>query len=314
MRIAAYSAGITDECRKAVSDATRTPASELSRNLLLLRQAGDRPDVLVAVYGAHALSPENSIVKLTRPSAGRMPILCYVEYAVLPLVPTSAGELQVPFGGLPGLEKDSLLQAFAACSAMLVSSRAAVFSTPLDLYEAVRRDIAAVESGTLRDEDVVRFTLPHVAPLDILSLLANPRELQVCTPRRFEELVAELLTADGWDVELVRRVNAPGPDIIAASTGIIRNVPLQMIVECKRYADGHPVDVDVVRKVMYWVNEDYRATLGMIATTNRFTSEAVKLSRDAHFWRLNLKDQAAIIEWMRKSPFGRTQAPPPTPP
>ena len=94
----------------------------------------------------------------------------------------------------------------------------------------------------------------------------------------FEILVAELLTADGWDIELVARNNAPGPDIIAISTKLIRNVTLKLIVECKRYSENNPVDIDVVRKIMYWVNKN-AATMGMIATTSRFTSAALKQAK-----------------------------------
>ena len=73
-----------------------------------------------------------------------------------------------------------------------------------------------------------------------------------------------------------------------------------MIVECKRWSEQHPVDIDVVRKVMYWVNEEYRATLGMIATTSRFTSAAIEQATRYHEWRLDLRDQTAILEWLAK--------------
>ncbi|MBI3812976.1 MAG: DUF86 domain-containing protein [Nitrospinae bacterium] len=54
------------------------------------------------------------------------------------------------------------------------------------------------------------------------------------------------------------------------------DVPIKMIVECKKWREDRPVDIDVVRKVMYWVNEEFRSTLGMIVTTSRFTTESKK--------------------------------------
>jgi len=55
---------------------------------------------------------------------------------------------------------------------------------------------------------------------DISALISNQQELLKVNPRHFEELVAELLRADGYDeVILIPRSNAPGPDVIAICHG-----------------------------------------------------------------------------------------------
>ena len=166
---------------------------------------------------------------------------------------------------------------------------------------ALRRDLRALEDSEEPPDQAMHISLVSVSPSDFKSLISNPKELQKAPPRFFEEVIAELLKTDGWNVDLVVRTNAPGPDIIAMSTKLVRNVPIKMVVECKRWREDRPVDIDVVRKVMYWVNEEYRATLGMIATTSRFTSAAKKQAASLHHWRLDLKDYTDIIHWLGES-------------
>ena len=62
-----------------------------------------------------------------------------------------------------------------------------------------------------------------------------------------------------------------------------------------------PVDVRDVRNLVYWLNEEYQATLGMIATTSKFTKNARDLVELRHRWRISLKDQATIIDWIKRT-------------
>lgn len=170
---------------------------------------------------------------------------------------------------------------------------------PEDLKSKVRRDFRErVEADVSNIRSVVLLPTP-VERWGIL--LSNPEELRRCQPRDFERLVAELLEADGWNVELVVRSNAPGPDIIACSTGLVDGTPIKLLVECKKYVD-RPVQVGEVRNLVYWVNEEYQATLGMIATTSWFTQRAVQLVEHRHRWRIALKDQAGILDWLGRHP------------
>ena len=170
--------------------------------------------------------------------------------------------------------------------------------SPDELQSKLRRDIRSrIEAEVANRHEVV---VPSVLPVYWPTLASNPDELSKCPSRFFEELVAELLKADGWDVELVARNNVPGPDIIAVSSRLVDSVPLSLIVECKRYRGDRPVGVAAVRNLVYWVNEEYKSTLGMIATTSTFTSEAVSLVNTSHRWRISLKDQQEILRWLRR--------------
>jgi len=167
-----------------------------------------------------------------------------------------------------------------------------------ELLIQLSNDIETFLQGRTHERKYVRIEI--VKAIHWPTLAAHPEELLRCSPRDFEEIVAELLRSDGWEVDLVVRNNAPGADIIACSSRIIDTVPVQMIVECKRLRENRPVDIDVVRKLVYWVNEEFGATLGMIATTSHFTSNAKQLVETKHRWRIALRDQEAIRDWIRK--------------
>lgn len=175
-----------------------------------------------------------------------------------------------------------------------------VVTSTADLAQRIARDLSSLLDETGFQSETATIILPTVQPKDFKRLLTHPEELQRVSSRDFEELIAELLSADGWEVNVIARHNAPGPDIIAVTSKFIQGVPLKLIVECKRYSEQNPVDINVVRKVMYWVNEEYRATMGMIATTGRFTSDAIEQAKEYHQWRLDLKDQSEIIKWLQR--------------
>ena len=143
--------------------------------------------------------------------------------------------------------------------------------------------------------------LPSVSDAFLCRLAEEPSELAHCPDRLFEELVAELLTQDGWAVELITRLNAPGPDIVAMSHRFVQGHTVRMLVECKRYSSDKRVDVRAVRNLVYWVNEEQSANLGMLATTSTFTRGARKAVQERHRWRISLKDQGDILAWLRSS-------------
>lgn len=173
--------------------------------------------------------------------------------------------------------------------------------SPEELEQAVEETFRAamVETPSLRS-----IIIPAINPTLVKRLLANPEELDQVPDRFFETLVADLLSSDGWTVDLVVRPNAPGPDIVACSTQLVREVPLQLVVECKRYRRDHPVDVREVRNLVYWIDHEYQATLGMLATTSHFTTDARTLAFQRHRWRLSLRDRTEMIEWLRRVQSG----------
>lgn len=130
----------------------------------------------------------------------------------------------------------------------------------------------------------------------ISHLSANPHLMRELDPRKFEELVAELLSRDGLQVELTPRQKDGGRDILAyMNTEYGRHLYL---VECKRYNADHPVGVEIVRG-LYGVVEYERATAGLLVTTSKFTAPAVEFQTTIKN-RMTFKEYTHICEWLKK--------------
>lgn len=125
-------------------------------------------------------------------------------------------------------------------------------------------------------------------------LLADPRRLHSITPRKFEEIVAELLADRGYDVTLTAPSGDGGHDIFAAQRTDLGS--FLYLVECKRWAPDRPVGVEVVRN-LYGVVAAAQATAGIVVTTSRFT-------RGAHEYqgrierRMTLREYGDLTKWL----------------
>src|SRR5438309_548739 len=83
----------------------------------------------------------------------------------------------------------------------------------------------------------------------ILELKANPDLVFSIEPGLFERVVAELLAGFGWRVSVTQATRDGGYDILGISTD---NSGLQSswLVECKRYAEGRKIGVELVRSLV----------------------------------------------------------------
>lgn len=127
-------------------------------------------------------------------------------------------------------------------------------------------------------------------------LSANPRLLHELPPRKFEELIAELLSRDGLDVHLTPATRDGGRDILAFHETPVGR--LLYLVECKRHSHGKPVGISIVQR-LYGVVMQERATGGLVATTSRFTREALTFA-DTVRHQFGLRDYEALKDWMKR--------------
>jgi hypothetical protein len=162
-----------------------------------------------------------------------------------------------------------------------------------DSDEDLYRSDEAVERG---ESQILRLDLEGINDELIARLAARPELMRELDPRKFEELVAELLRDKGYDVTLTPPSRDGGRDILAVKREDIGSA--LTLVECKRYAANKRVGVDIVRGLYGVVSAD-NATRGLIATTSYFTSGA-RAFRDQVPYRLGLADFEVLRRMLQR--------------
>lgn len=152
---------------------------------------------------------------------------------------------------------------------------------------------------TATHSQIITLAKPKIINLNdeiIERLKRQPDDIYQVTPRKFEELLAELLTDMGMEVQLTQQTRDGGRDILACM-----NLPVGKIlclVEAKRYRKDRTVGVGLVRQ-LYGTLKDHDATNAMMVTTSKYSPDA-QAFRERHRYQLTLRDYGHIVEWLQK--------------
>ena len=147
-----------------------------------------------------------------------------------------------------------------------------------------------------RDTNLILPTITSIDDELLRRIRENPAELQSITPRQFEELICNILTRFGWDVQLTSATKDGGFDIFGFS-GAVGGVKSHWIIECKKYSTDNKVGVNIVRSLC-GVKEQIKSANAMIVTTSTFTRGALSLAKSR--WDLSLRDYENVLEWTRE--------------
>ncbi len=129
----------------------------------------------------------------------------------------------------------------------------------------------------------------------IQQIRQDPARLHALTSRQFEEMVAELFNGFGFEVELTKATRDGGRDVVAVGGDIAE---VKYVIECKRYTRKRAVGVNVIREI-HGVAMDEGATKGIVATTSRFTKDAIRhIQRNRY--RLEGRDFNGVVEWLER--------------
>jgi len=132
---------------------------------------------------------------------------------------------------------------------------------------------------------------------ELLKVLRDdPSLMRSLSPRKFEEIVAELLGVQGYEVTITPVSKDGGFDMYAAKKDGLGT--FLYLVECKRYTPPQKVGVGVARS-LYGVLQSRKATAGVIVTTSFFTKGAKDFQQE-NFYQLQLRDYIGIQNWLTK--------------
>ena len=133
------------------------------------------------------------------------------------------------------------------------------------------------------------------------SLLLRPGGLDELHWRQFEKLIAELLEADGYAVELMRGTKDGGVDVIAVKD----HGPLGLfktLWQAKKKNPGNKVGLSVVRELADTRNE-FGASKAFIVTSTYLTRDAIqRIQRDCY--RLGKLDRDDLNKWISQVLYG----------
>ena len=120
--------------------------------------------------------------------------------------------------------------------------------------------------------------------------------LKGITPTQFEDLVAELMRKQGFDVKQSKRTRDGGFDILALVQGIDKS-PLKYLVQCKHPSNPtKKVDVRIIREFKTVVDEN-SANKGLIVTSSYFSHDAIKENKRREFL-ISLKNYVDVMDWI----------------
>ena len=122
----------------------------------------------------------------------------------------------------------------------------------------------------------------------------DPTLLRDLSPRRFEEVIAELLALQGYNVDLTPPSQDGGFDIYAARKDGLGQ--FLFLVECKRYTPPNKVGVSIVRS-LHGVVQQKQANAGIVVTSSFFTKGAQEFQQSIPY-QMQLQDYVALQKWL----------------
>ena len=158
-------------------------------------------------------------------------------------------------------------------------------------------------SATLDEEQKFHELRVYAPSLGTLKRLFSERiNFDKMDWRDLEKVIAELLEADGYDVELRGGSKDGGVDVIA-SKRIPQLGPVRTLWQAKHLRHGNKVGLSTIRELAD-VRNECKATKAIIVTSSYLTAGALKrIERDDY--ALGKIERPELEEWISRTLFGK---------
>lgn len=130
------------------------------------------------------------------------------------------------------------------------------------------------------------------------KILLHPELVKQMHWREFEKLLAKILEAFEYEIELSKGSKDGGVDLIA----IKKNTDFgehKYLIQAKRY--NNKVGIEPVERLMF-LRQEYGASKACLVTTSQFTAGAWKHARNYNYL-LELKDFERLQVWIKQAEF-----------
>lgn len=162
---------------------------------------------------------------------------------------------------------------------------------PVELYAPVYADLEVNKKVELI---VPSFELINAELIQYLA--KNPDLLEKLHWRKFEELLDELLKAQGYETSLGPGTKDGGVDLRLIQRADFGE--MLILVQAKKHAPHRKIQIEPIR-ALYGCVEDEEANKGLLVSTSEFTRGAKNFALKHHY-RIELIGPNELRDWLRR--------------
>jgi hypothetical protein len=131
---------------------------------------------------------------------------------------------------------------------------------------------------------------------DLEALRRDPRRVYDLSPRRFEEVVAELLASFGWEISLRSRTGDEGFDMLGISRSTAGSETAR-VVQCRLHTPDRPVGRREMRRLVA-TRELLRMPRALLVAPSGVTRDAAEFAEK--FPGIDIADFDVFAEWLSR--------------